>query len=239
VIDSDKLRNWYDFQAPLYHLWRDDYDGPLVRAAVGALGPGGPPSRILDAGCGTGLFSIGLARCFDASRIEGLDVSAGMIRVAGRQARRLGLRNAVFRQGDVTDPPYPDGSFDAVVAAGLLPNLNDWSAALAQFHRVLQPEGQLLVIEFDRSSLGVGGRAFFRSMILGYKVTSSVFRRFRFADRWNIRVSTVERATLERHLREAGFRQHGFDRRHGHLIYLLVKGSRPAHEPRPATGSRG
>jgi ubiquinone/menaquinone biosynthesis C-methylase UbiE len=228
MIDGQKLTNWYDFQAPFYHLWRDDYDGPLVRAVAGRLQTMGERLRVLDAGCGTGFFGIGLARRGHGWRIEGLDASAGMIRVARRQADRHGLSGATFRQGDVTALPYDDGSFDAVVAAGLMPNLNDWSAALAELRRVLRPVGRLFVIEFDRTTLRGGRRLVFRAMILGYRAVSAVFRRFRFAEGWSVEASTVDRARLERLLGEAGFRRERLDREQAHLIYELTRTSDPA-----------
>ena len=65
MIDAKKLSNWYDFQAPLYRLWRDDYDGPLVQVVRELLGPVLPaakPLKLLDASCGTGMFALGLAK---------------------------------------------------------------------------------------------------------------------------------------------------------------------------------
>jgi ubiquinone/menaquinone biosynthesis C-methylase UbiE len=227
MIDRQKLTNWYDFQAPFYHLWRDDYDGPLVRTVAARLRAMGEELRVLDAGCGTGFFGIGLARRGPGWRVEGLDASAGMIRVARRQAERLGVRGTSFRQGDVASLPYDDGSFDAVFAAGLLPNLNDWSAALAEFRRVLRPEGRLLVIEFDRTALRGRQRLVFRAMILGYRAVSAVFRRFRFAEGWSVEASTVDRARLERLLGEAGFRRERLDREQAHLIYELTRAPVP------------
>src|SRR5262245_42047997 len=113
MIDAQKLSNWYDFQAPFYRLWRDDYDGPLVRSVRallsgatpnGATGqPGSPrPLQVLDAGCGTGMFSLGLCKADAELELEGLDASEGMLNVARHQAEQLGLRNVRFVRGDVT-----------------------------------------------------------------------------------------------------------------------------------------
>ena len=62
MIDHDKLRNWYDFQAPFYRLWRNDYDSPLLDRVETILEGLGDDLTVLDAGCGTGLVSIGLGR---------------------------------------------------------------------------------------------------------------------------------------------------------------------------------
>jgi len=64
MIDSSKLVNWYDFQAPFYSLWRDRYDSTLVLRVAEFFDPAGPTPRVLDAGCGTGAddkFAAGAA----------------------------------------------------------------------------------------------------------------------------------------------------------------------------------
>ena len=64
-------------------------------------------------------------------------------------------------------------------------------------------------------------------MILGYRCVSFVFRRFRFADRWTLRSSTIDRAAFERSLGPAGLRVLNTDTLDGHLIFELVKGGAP------------
>jgi len=205
AIDQRKLSNWYNFQARFYHLWRDDYDNPLIERVAAGLAPAERPATVLDAGCGTGLFTIGLARLRKHWNVEGIDAAAGMLAVAARQARRFGLENAVFRQGDVTALPHPTGTFDGIVAAGLFPNLNEWSEALGELFRVLAPGGRLAVVELDRNTMSATLRAFVRVMIFGYRVISTVVPRFRFAERWNVQASTVDAELLAAEARTAGF----------------------------------
>ena len=50
TIDDEKLANWYNFQARFYHLWRDDYDSPLIELVAERLGTADRPATILDAG---------------------------------------------------------------------------------------------------------------------------------------------------------------------------------------------
>jgi demethylmenaquinone methyltransferase/2-methoxy-6-polyprenyl-1,4-benzoquinol methylase len=49
--------------------------------------------------------------------------------------------------------PFPDRSFDCLTIGFGLRNVTDKSAALAEFHRVLRPGGQLLVLEFSHPVL--------------------------------------------------------------------------------------
>ena len=37
MIDTRKLVRWYDFQAPVYRLWRNRYDSPLVLHLVSII----------------------------------------------------------------------------------------------------------------------------------------------------------------------------------------------------------
>ena len=210
MIDSAKLTRWYDFQARFYGRWRR-FDGGLVDRVL-ALLPGDEGLRLLDAGCGTGLFVVGLARSRPAWRLDGIDASAGMLGVARAHADGAGLGNVTLRQGDVTALPYADAGFDAVIAAGLFPNLNDWGAALGEFHRVLRPGGRLIVVEVDRAAMSFAARAFFRAMIQGYRTVSWFAPRFRFAEGWNIEASTVDPDRLRRAVEAVAFRERG---RHG------------------------
>ncbi|HXV77814.1 MAG TPA: methyltransferase domain-containing protein [Candidatus Polarisedimenticolaceae bacterium] len=224
-IDTDKLIRWYDFQAPLYAWWRNRYDTVLVRY-VTELIRRDPPRELLDAGCGTGLFTIALARALPDRQLHGVDLSAGMLSVAARAGRERGLRNVHWLRADVRALPYPAESFDTVVAAGLLPNVNRRAAVLRELGRVLRPRGQLVLIEFDRSEMGAATRAFFKLMILGYRAVSAVFRRFRFADGWSIERSTIDRDQLACWAAEVGFRIASAEPRGSHVVYRLDRGSR-------------
>jgi ubiquinone/menaquinone biosynthesis C-methylase UbiE len=230
VIDTRKLTRWYDFQAPVYRLWRNRYDSPLVSHLVSLVRSLPARSAILDAGCGTGLFSIALARALPDSRVEGVDISAGMLRVASREANNRALTNVRFSRGDVTAMAFADDTFDVVVAAGLFPNLNGAAPGLGEMRRVLAPDGTLFVVEFDREAMGAAARLFFRVMILGYKTVSFVFRRFRFADAWDVRASTIDRREFEQAVGEAELRIVSVVERDDHLLFQLTKGRNRCHD---------
>ena len=96
--------------------------------------------RILDAGCGSGpLAEALLAR---GASVTGIDVSPAMVELA---RRRLGP-DANLQVADLGGPlAFPDGSFDDVVCSLALHYLEDWSAPLAELHRVLVPGGRLML----------------------------------------------------------------------------------------------
>lgn len=225
LIDTRRLTRWYDFQAPFYRLWRNRYDAPLVARVVSIVRDRIGARRILDAGCGTGLFSIGLAAALPEVRIVGVDLSSGMLAVARSQAGERTLDNTTFSRADVASLPFGERSFDVVVAAGLFPNVNDHLAVLRELGRVASPEARLIIVEFDRAAMGPALRLFFGVMILGYRSISFIFRRFRFADSWNIRSSTIDRETFEGVVARAGLHVVSVDALEGHLILELAKGT--------------
>jgi len=224
MIDTGRLVRWYDFQAPFYRWWRNDYGHPIVGRVVQLLAETGPPRVLLDAGCGTGLFAIALARALPRATVDGLDASAGMLRVARREARGHGVTPPRWVKGDLTALPYRDGAFDGAVAAGVFPGLPDRRAALKELRRTLGASGRLVLVEFDRETMRLRTRTFFRVMILGYRTMALVAPRFRFARGWNLRRSTIVRHELEREAREAGLRVTRVESGHEHLFFVLEKG---------------
>jgi ubiquinone/menaquinone biosynthesis C-methylase UbiE len=218
-IDAGKLTAWYDFQARFYHFWRDDYaTSPLVERVCALLE--GRQHRLLDAGCGSGFLAIGLALRQPGWTITGTDRSTGLLALARREAQRRSLGNVTFDPGDVTALAYDDGSFTAVTAAGLFPNLGEPGSALREIHRVLEPGGTFVAVEFDRAAMGWSTRLFFRVMIAGYRVVSTCVPRFRFAEQWDIEKSTVDRPVFAAALGAAGFAVDSVLCEHQHLFFV-------------------
>lgn len=95
--------------------------------------------RILDAGCGSGpLFAALRDR---GAIVTGIDISAKMLEQA---RRRLGA-DADLRVADLADSlPFPDRSFDDIVASLSLHYLKDWGPTLTEMRRVLAPGGRLI-----------------------------------------------------------------------------------------------
>jgi len=94
-------------------------------------------TRILDAGCGTGGSSLRLTRF---GTVIGMDLSA--LAVTAAHARGL-----CCVRSSVTSAPFADGSFDVVTCFDVLYHrgVGDDLRALREFHRVLRPQGLLLV----------------------------------------------------------------------------------------------
>lgn len=113
------------------------YDRPAVLALLGNV----QGQRVLDAGCGPGLYAEELlARGAD---VVGFDQSSEMIRLA---RKRLGER-CDLRVHDLAAPLdwLDDETFDAVVLALVIHHVEDRTAAIRELHRILRPGGRLVV----------------------------------------------------------------------------------------------
>ncbi|MHB8449426.1 MAG: class I SAM-dependent methyltransferase [Mycobacteriales bacterium] len=116
-------------------LWRcQDPTFDLAGWAVG-LARLWPGAQVLDVGCGNGTYlSVLAAR---QVRAVGVDLSLGMLRVAG---------HAAVVNADAVALPFADGAFDAVLAPHMLYHVADRSAAVHELRRVLTPGGSLVAV---------------------------------------------------------------------------------------------
>jgi SAM-dependent methyltransferase len=102
-------------------------------------------SRVLDVGCGTGVFARDAARRVGTNGfVAGVDVNPGMLAVALRVAPEL-----EWREGSAESLPYDDAMFDAVVSQFGLMFFADRVAGLREMRRVLAPGGRLAVAVWD------------------------------------------------------------------------------------------
>jgi len=101
-------------------------------------------ARLLDAGAGTGVLVEPLRRLpHPPSLIVELDFAPAMLAENRRKhAGRAGVRHVC---GDLCAPPFPAGSFDAVIVFSALPHVEDKPAALARLLALLRPGGRLAV----------------------------------------------------------------------------------------------
>lgn len=114
--------------------------------------------RVLDAGCGPGLYAEELVA--RGAEVVGFDESPEMVRLA---RRRLGERFDV-RVHDLDHPLdwLDDEGFDAALMALVLPHVDDRLGALRELWRVLRPGGRLVVSTHHPTSdwLRLGGSYF-------------------------------------------------------------------------------
>lgn len=123
--------------------------------------------KVLELACGSGQLSFRLAEY--TKSWTATDFSENMIFEAKKQPH---LGNLLFAVQDATELPYESNSFDAVLIANALHIMPNPDRALAEIHRVLNPDGILFAPTFVHGK-GAGFR--FRSHLLelgGFKVYS-------------------------------------------------------------------
>ncbi len=146
---SDDVAERYDEIAEEYDAmfqsgYRTEIQNDIVFSTLNEF-IGEKRCRILDAGGGTGFYSVPLAtRNHD---ITILDKSSNMLEIAESKAFKLGVANRVRTiLGDMQKIEQPDESFDVVLCPLALCHVDSPSEALAQFSRVLRRNGMLSLI---------------------------------------------------------------------------------------------
>jgi SAM-dependent methyltransferase len=137
---TDRATQWVDFYADagqrtlitqnLNSRQRSTLE--LVEAAIPAS------SRILDAGCGSGVTAAKLMQRGYA--VWGIDLAETMI----RQAREL-CGTDQFGIGDIEHIPFGDNTFDGVVSLGVIEYQESDEQTLREIHRVLIPGGRAVI----------------------------------------------------------------------------------------------
>jgi SAM-dependent methyltransferase len=98
---------------------------------------------ILDAGCGSGVFSYELAKRHPEARVVGIELEQDLVDRANHNARYAGLANLSFDQGDVTKLGFEE-EFDLVVSVDNLEHVEDDVSAMSVLYAALRPGGRLV-----------------------------------------------------------------------------------------------
>lgn len=127
------------FMYPLERLVLGDKRNRLLEAARG---------RVLELGAGTGA-NLPYYRC---DRIRSLTLTDRELKVRALESRlgtlEPGCRRLVsFREADLLRLPFPDASFDTVVATLLFCSVDDHTTGFSEIRRVLVPGGRFLFVE--------------------------------------------------------------------------------------------
>lgn len=131
AIEYEKKRYNYEF-SNRYHQW-------WAKEMLTGIDVGG---RVLDNGCGVGLFDGFISR----DRLVGIDISTVMLSCAAERCKNLVLGNSQAL-------PFEDNSFDLVICRSLLHHLREPKIAVAEISRTLRKGGYVSLADTNTSLL--------------------------------------------------------------------------------------
>jgi len=112
-------------------------------AALARLSPG---ETVLDLGSGGGIdVLLSAKRVAPGGKAYGLDMTDEMLALARENARKAGVANAEFLQGEIENIPLPDCAVDVIISNCVINLSADKDRVLAEAFRVLRPGGRFAV----------------------------------------------------------------------------------------------
>ncbi|CAL8467434.1 g6972 [Coccomyxa elongata] len=115
-----------------------------VETAKSALKESSP--KILDVASGTGEPGFSLAKAYPEGHVFITDFAEGMVAGAKQRADLHAVRNASFAVADAENlEQFKKSSFDVVTCNAALMAMPNYNRALLEFHRVLKPDGLVMI----------------------------------------------------------------------------------------------
>ncbi|MEI8331079.1 MAG: methyltransferase domain-containing protein [Methanomicrobiales archaeon] len=147
----DKIQHHYDSIADVYDHHYDHHRGRSYHTHISSrlMRPLPSGGRLLDIGCGTGLFVEKFIR--NGGTAIGLDISGKMI---SRACHRCPTSEFILGTGEKI--PFHDSSFEAVASLLAFSYVKDPHAMLTESYRVLKPGGVISICTLGKKFLTRG-----------------------------------------------------------------------------------
>lgn len=158
LVRGEKIKSFDVFEG--YNAWAETYDNypnlllEVEEPAVKALIPKVEYGKALDVGCGTGRYSNLLAEA--GYSVTGIDQSSIMLEKA-----KAKVLNAKFINGQITDLPFSDKSFDIAICALVLTHSKSLTRAISEIKRVVRRGGKIILSDQHPLFIALGGQAVF------------------------------------------------------------------------------
>ena len=143
----DNIAHKYDF---LNHFFSMGIDVLWRKKCIRILRKENP-STIIDMATGTGDFALEAIRMGLDAHVTGVDLSQGMLDVGIDKIKSRGYQDKIsMQQGDSENLPFDDNSFDAYTVGFGVRNFENLNKGLSEMHRVLNPGGITVILEFSK-----------------------------------------------------------------------------------------
>lgn len=151
-LDREATQRFYDRISGVYDLISDRSEQRFRDRGVELLAVE-PGQRVLEIGFGTGHCLVALAEATGSTgRVDGMDISPGMVEVATKRVEEAGLDNVHLKTAACPPLPFEDSVFDAVFLSFTLELFPDEETpqVLSEIARVLVPTGKLGIVAMAR-----------------------------------------------------------------------------------------
>jgi ubiquinone/menaquinone biosynthesis C-methylase UbiE len=143
--EMEKMVDSYDSYMRKITFGRED----ALRSMTVELAQIKAGDSVLEVGCGTGTLTLAAKRKTGPSgNVSGIDLIPGMIQRSRQKAAETGA-DIEFELGSIEAIPFPDNSFDVVMCSFMIFHMSEEvrRKGIAEIHRVLKPQGQLMVLD--------------------------------------------------------------------------------------------
>jgi ubiquinone/menaquinone biosynthesis C-methylase UbiE len=114
--------------------------------------------KIMDLGCGTGRHTIHLAK--QGFTVYATDISETGLKITQEKAQNLGIENIIYKQHDMTNIPFEDNEFDAILCIWTTGHglLHDVKRNVDEMYRVIKPGGMVFAdyVSIEDETYGLG-----------------------------------------------------------------------------------
>lgn len=107
-------------------------------------------SKVLEVAPGPGYLAVEIAKLGNY-QVTGLDISKAMVEIAQNYAIQEGT-TATFLQGNASNMPFENESFDFIVCSAAFKNFSDPVGAIQEMYRVLKPGGKALIVDLRKDA---------------------------------------------------------------------------------------
>lgn len=140
----------------IFEMSADKYDTPerieiaeIIADAISGVLINTEDKNAIDFGCGTGLVGMNLLKRFKS--VLFLDSSHNMIQMTERKIKDKSIKNAETLCFDLEKGIMPKLHTDYIFMSQVLLHIGDVELFLSRMHGLLNTEGHLIIVDFDKN----------------------------------------------------------------------------------------